>query len=82
MRPSARLLLLGLAATALSILAVAYDEGLRQAALAGDLWSLDDVSNFSRRDPAGGAYKSLYGVITYGDPQQVGVWGAEVDPGT
>ena len=34
MRPSARLLLLGLAATALSILAVAYDEGLRQAALA------------------------------------------------
>jgi hypothetical protein len=30
-------------------------------------------------DPGGSGYQALYGVITQGDPQQVGVWGAEQD---
>lgn len=29
------------------------------------------------KDPAGSGYKSIYGVVTEGDPEQVGVFGAE-----
>lgn len=29
------------------------------------------------KDPGGSDYKALYGVVTVGDPQQVGVFGAE-----
>lgn len=37
-----------------------WDSYLRLAALEGDLWSLDDLSNYSRRPPGGGA-AYLYG---------------------
>lgn len=32
-----------------------------------------------RASVTGGVYRALYGVITWGDPDQVGAWGAEDD---